>query len=146
MNYDMENKAELQELIEEISLNETEQALLAQRPQILNELWDEVRKATFLKHLQTVILAQIMKAEKGDTASAKFLVDFVSELGESHNLASHQDAADWEADAIALRNKLGIELSAEVLVKTLLRSLIAYYTVDFTLGIMNSSSPPLPNA
>lgn len=125
MPIDDELRAELESLIDMVTINPEELAILNANSALLPTVYLETRQAVLMKHWPLVILAQVNKAIKGDTASAKFLTDIVSELGESDSDTSRQqDILAWEEKAIELRDKLGIELSAVVMVEVIINSLL----------------------
>lgn len=102
------------DLTSDIELN-----LSAASPAELQRLVQE-EAATYLP---AIISAQLTRAVKGDTTSAKFVLEYCSPafLVSSELEGSH---AAWEELAIELRNKLQLEISAEILVELLLKSML----------------------
>jgi len=117
---------ELNAELDRVSLNESESAALRANPLLMNDLWDDVTQSLLIKQWPMIMLAQTDKALRGDTASAKFITDIVEELGKSRPDSSVVlDKAEWENKAIELRDRLELEVSAQILVELCLDKLIA---------------------
>jgi hypothetical protein len=107
----------------DITLTKDETELTKEHPEYSVDIWDETQNAIMLKHWRYVMQAQVVKALRGDTASAKFLTDFAQEMvSNSREKDNAYNVPSWEEKAIAIRDSLGVEVSAEVLVELLLDS------------------------
>jgi hypothetical protein len=114
--------AKLVELENNLKLTDLERETITSNKAYLWRDFEEKKHALHLHHLGSILSAQIEKAERGDTSAAKFLVDLVAPEAYDDNDADTTPAL-WEEAAIAIRDKLGLPISAEVLVLTLLQKL-----------------------
>lgn len=112
------------EVIEPISLPFDLKVLIANNPQIFADQFRETSQAISLLEWPLIMAVQVDKAKRGDTTSAKFITDLLTPLLTT-NEDSQIEQAIWESLAIELRDKLGLETSAEKLVESILRKLIA---------------------
>lgn len=105
--------------IYDLELSQEERSLIAKNRSLLWKEYEEHKQALQLHYLSGILSKQVAKAMKGDTSAAKFLVDLVAPEEANDNDADSEPVA-WESRAIALRNQLGLSISAEVLVLKLL--------------------------
>lgn len=94
-------------------------SLLNEHPEILNNEFREIKEAITLYHLKAIFDAMVEKAKSGDTPAARFIVEFATPEPIVERLST--DIGKWEEVAIELRNKLGLNMSAEDLVIKLLK-------------------------
>lgn len=141
-NIDMDKLLlELNELESEFRLTPADKELIQNNPGILPEIWGDTSKAIMLHHFREIMGAQVAKAKKGDTAAAKFLIDFANPGEISGEIAGENP---WEDAAIYLRDKLGLELSAETFVALVLESLTNIH-IGRLRRILNLTQDKLPD-
>lgn len=99
-------------------ITEELRSLLNEHPEILNNEFKEVKEAITLFHLKTIMDAMVEKAKTGDTPAARFIVEFATPEPISERKSG--EVGKWEEHAINLRDKLGLNMSAEDLVVNLL--------------------------
>jgi len=112
----------LQALVEvenELKLTDLERETIRSNPNYLASDFQDKKHSLYLHHLGSILAAQIEKAGRGDTAAAKFLVDLCAP-GAYEGDEGERDPVAWEQAAIRVRNELGLDISAEVLVLKLL--------------------------
>lgn len=114
---------EKESIIDDITLSESDRQFILNNPTIFSDIWSGTIEATLLKHWPLILGAQVIKAKGGDTAAAKFITEFVETLGNKQSLEANGSSSEWEDKAIEIRDKVGIEISAESLVTLLLDKL-----------------------
>lgn len=110
---------------QDVKLSEDERQFLAANPKALVDLYNQTSKAILLHAFPAIMAAQIEKATKGDTTSAKFIADFVTPTDEDDSNTRNVEYTKWETQALTLRDRLGLEYSAQDLVVMLLDKLLA---------------------
>lgn len=119
------NDGELELDLEEIQLTEEEKQSILNNKQLFNALWLETTDALIIKHWPFIMIAQAEKAKRGDTASAKFITDFIADRAtQTHDTGNNLTGELWEEKAILLRNQLGLEIGAGDLVLLILNKLL----------------------
>lgn len=118
--------------------------LLTEVPSALADNFRRSSQAINLHYLEPVLLAQIDKALRGDTAAAKFLVEFAERtLDETSSVF---EGAPWEDLAIRIRDKLGLEIGAEEMVMKMLKDFEEEGIVDYaSFGLDNRDLSPSPD-
>lgn len=109
----------LTQLENELKLSDLERATIRGNPNYLPSDFQDKKHSLYLHHLGGILSAQVEKAQRGDTAAAKFLVELCAP-GAYDSEAADKEPVAWETAAIQLRDTLGLDMSAEVLVLTLL--------------------------
>lgn len=112
----------LQALVEienNLSLTDLEREAIRSNPNYLPSDFQDKKHSLYLHHLGSILSAQIEKAGRGDTAAAKFLVELCAPGAYDGNEGDNDPVA-WETAAISVRDSLGLDISAEVLVLKLL--------------------------
>lgn len=109
---------DLQEIESGLSPTEQDREMLGETPSLLRDIYGDVSKAITLHHYRAIISAQIDKAKSGDTSAAKFCHDLVE--GSLAFSVAETTSVKWEELAIKMRDRLGLELSAEDMVIILL--------------------------
>lgn len=118
----VQNIEEIEEEVDEITLTEEDKQFILNNPTVFADIWSGTSEAILLKHWPFIMLAQVSKAKRGDTASAKFITDFISTLA-TQSSGTVVESQEWEQEAIKLRDKLGAEVSALEMVDTILAKL-----------------------
>jgi hypothetical protein len=112
-------ESDISDLLASVSLEEELLDLARTTPTVFNDTWNQTKQAILLKHWPLIMANQVEKAKRGDTASAKFITDFVQDLATTTS-GSQQIDAVYEIKAIELRDYIGLEISAEALIDILL--------------------------
>jgi len=107
-----------------ISLSKENEELLANNPIAIGQLIGDTAKGIALNSWPLIMIAQVTKAMKGDTTSAKFISDFIDSHIDLNANDSHSKGDEWESLSIQLRDTLQLEISAENLIVLVLKKLI----------------------
>lgn len=130
-----EETRELDIILLSLTLDKQEEELVAERPTIFTDAYLDNLRAVALHHWPLILAAQLDKAKRGDTASAKFLTDLLEPLRDSGSVVPNSPLLEWEELAIELRNLLDIEISAETFVVLVLRALMDKPT-EYTMELL----------
>lgn|SRR5678809_183922 len=108
--------------LEALSLTNDEKNLIKEDATLLTTIWRGTSETVLVRYFKAIIAAQVAKAMHGDTASAKFLTDFVTPSDSNESVPT--EPAKWEQLAIELRDASDLQCSAEELVVNILTALI----------------------
>lgn len=122
----------------ELNLSPEEDDMISSLPNALSKLHSDLAKATLLHHFPAILSAIINKAKNGDTAAAKFIAEFV-QPEETQTINGSSEPAQWETLALAIRDRVGVELSAVEVVVRLLQTVGAYPDTTIRTMLLGSS-------
>jgi hypothetical protein len=117
--------------------------LIAVNPSVFADEITEIKQSIILLHWRAIIARQIEKAKKGETASAKFLEDYISTIvDKSEQSMGSGGPVLWEEKAIEIRDKLGADKSAEEIVEIILTLLASRSEVNL-LDVSLANKPAI---
>jgi hypothetical protein len=127
-----------------LEVTDAQRVLIKNNPLLFNDVWIEMQQAIMLNDWPTIIGAISIKAARGDISAAKFLTDFIEPLAKTDLTPQDETVIEWEVKAIQLRDYLSLEMSALMLVESILDKLLSK-PAEFTHELLFANDDGITN-